>query len=479
MEYIRLGRRDLFGRQREVASLGHTIKMLTPEPTSASEPPASRCVGTRPIKILGKTDGADGALLSAFVDEEKLSLLVSDGLQSFEGSLHPKDTKVPLATDDARSKAEIVAPYLLEKKDGVSVGFENQEGHTIRVVVRERLESGIVKLLWSGSLKKQTEETGCLSTLLKLGESIELERCAFKNVQEEKDRVNQDLVLWKDTAEKLQDSWQGVKDELLQQFLTLFNTAHERLRQAQKEIERLELGRNPVMGDASAVPPRKRRATVIDHPDDYDVLQYGPDVVEKLAKGPARFKKPKTSSSNNNNNNNNNESKPKTTKTTTTNKSKPNDETTTRTETLSSEKTLPENPEDMYGSSQESTTTTTTSPSKRTNPKTGAVELWDAKDLLDDSAVSKMSQALRSATPPPEESNPSKLAPAAAGPLSSQGSKTVADNQATDKKKDTLSTDQTITKKAAPPAKAKISKTLDPESQKKLKEMSDMLDFDF
>jgi hypothetical protein len=219
------------------------------------------------------------ALLIAFQVESHLQLQISDGTASlYQKDIHPSDTKIVYpdnCSDD--NKVQILATYLLNEMDGISLRLDDTTTTTthdnnnsnnyntdasihnnddgIKVAIRQRLDTGIVKMIWSGILPNVTSVVSstattattttttptCFPFLQTLGRTIRQEQERYHALQDQCNGLQIDLLGWKDTAEKLsEDVWQSVKDALIHNFWTLYRKTHEELRKTQLELQQLE-----------------------------------------------------------------------------------------------------------------------------------------------------------------------------------------------------------------------------------------------
>ena len=283
------------------------------------------------------------ALLIAFQVESHLQLQISDGTASlYQKDIHPSDTKIVYpdnCSDD--NKVQILATYLLNEMDGISLRLDdtttthdnnnkntdasiNNNDDGIKVAIRQRLDTGIVKMIWSGILPNVTSvvrsttttatTTTCFPFLQTLGRTIRQEQERYHALQDQCNGLQIDLLGWKDTAEKLsEDVWQSEKDALIHNFWTLYRKTHEELRKTQLELQQLE-DRHMAAGSGS-IPsslsyqqqqrqqqgnkgigeiqqhPRANKSNtasigVTEQPDDQDELLYDRTTIDRLAAGP-------------------------------------------------------------------------------------------------------------------------------------------------------------------------------------------------
>ena len=254
------------------------------------------CWGTREIEIRqsNKNEANKPALLVALQVDSRLQIQISDGTATYQGDINPSDTKVFYLEDC--DKVEILANHLLQEIDGISLVFDYvapaDEG--IKVAIRQRLETGIVKMVWSGVLQQDAASETCYPFMQTLGSTIQQENKKCQSLQDECNLLRTSLQGWKDTAEKLsENTWQSEKDNLLQNFFELYSKTHDELRKTKLELQQLEDRQKAGGSDYNATRRRaatttSRAATVAEQPDDQDELLYDCSTIDRLAAGPQR-----------------------------------------------------------------------------------------------------------------------------------------------------------------------------------------------
>ncbi|KAI2510812.1 hypothetical protein MHU86_3598 [Fragilaria crotonensis] len=279
---------------------------------------SSECLGTREISIRTTaalttimtngmpevaTDACSGvsgvrpALLVGFRVQGKLELQISDGTPHhyYQGTIDPCDTKIVYQESDSEiQKVDVLAKLVIHEMEGVSLvvdGTIPDDG--VKVTLRQRLETGIVKLLWSGILQRaQCDVSSCFPLLQILGSTIRREQEKYKTLEEDLNSVQSDLLGWKDTTEKLsKDTWQVEKDALLQNFLVLYRKTHDVLCQTKLELQQLEDRHKAAGGHSSSAPmttttrrPAIARSERVEA--DHDQLLYDRQTIDRLAAGP-------------------------------------------------------------------------------------------------------------------------------------------------------------------------------------------------
>ena len=169
---------------------------------------SSECLGTREIQIRTTTalttiidnggskvaadvcsnlSGVRPALLVGFRVQAKLELKISDGTphHTYQGTIDPCDTKIVYQDSDSDSqKVEILAKLVIHEIEGVSLVIDGTiPDDGVKVALRQRLETGIVRLLWSGILPRpRLDGSSCLPLLQLLGSAIRREQENYKTL---------------------------------------------------------------------------------------------------------------------------------------------------------------------------------------------------------------------------------------------------------------------------------------------------------
>ena len=110
----------------------------------------------------------------------------------------------------------------------------------IKMTVRERLDSGIVKVVWSDFLESGSAagNNGNNAYLFAsfLTTSLRDANEDIAQLRADLSKAKADMTGWKDTASKLDNKWQKEKDGLTERFLVLYNRVKSDLRDAKKEL---------------------------------------------------------------------------------------------------------------------------------------------------------------------------------------------------------------------------------------------------
>ena len=285
--------------------------------TATLDDEESECLGTREITIRTRSSATVGqeseelrpALLIGYQVKAELELYISDGSihHYYQGRISPRDTKVVYPSNDDSCdddrKVKVLAKYVLEEMDGVSLNVEGLlSGENVKFAIRQRLETGIVKLIWSGLIPRVPSNSTSSFTFVKLlGWTIQcgLDKC--KMLQEKCNVTQSNLEGWKDSAEKLsKETWQAEKDSILQNFLILYRKTHEKLCQTQLELQQLEDRHNATVSgtqthtgqsrtqttSSTSKSTQRRQATRSAARNDFDELLYDPSTIDRLAAGP-------------------------------------------------------------------------------------------------------------------------------------------------------------------------------------------------
>jgi hypothetical protein len=273
-------------------------------------PANSICLGTRPIELRHK-HGEDSIPTTAGIvttfqchegeSSSYLLVLVTDGSSTFQGRIDPnRATKIRPEHQDQNetnqelsdvSKVIILSSFILKdtsERITVSYNYELDEKGTmgIKLVIKEMLSIGVVKVLWTDTLKRKDESSGALSFCSILGNCVNEAKDEIDVLKTERDSIQADLEGWKDTAEKLDRDWQNEKDLLTHRFFELYQKTHEELVKSSQEVKQLK--KQVAEARSSGRPTTK--APILPpadfgQPDDVDFEQIDPDMVENLAAG--------------------------------------------------------------------------------------------------------------------------------------------------------------------------------------------------
>lgn len=161
----------------------------------------------------------------------------------------------------------------------------------VKITVRERLDSGIVKVVWNDFMESgPAANNNAYRFTSFLTSSL---RDANKDIAElraELAKAKADMTGWKDTASKLDGILQKEKDGLTERFLVLYNRVKQDLRNAKKELSEEKKKKTvrvePLVQNALA--PEEPMAPQ-NHDDEVE-LMWDANMVETMAAGPAKKK---------------------------------------------------------------------------------------------------------------------------------------------------------------------------------------------
>ena len=206
--------------------------------------------------------------------------------------------------EDLKSTSENTEslPLLLldENNSSITISFglidigDAAKPPTIKMTVRERLDSGIVKVVWSDFLESGSAagNNGINAYLFASFLTTSL-RDANKDIAElraDLSKAKADMTGWKDTASKLDNKWQKEKDGLTERFLVLYNRVKSDLRDAKKELsdekKKKTMRVEPLVQNALA--PEEPSAAK--NHNDQEELMWDADMVEMMAAGPTKKK---------------------------------------------------------------------------------------------------------------------------------------------------------------------------------------------
>lgn len=263
------------------------------------------CLGTRQIKIrtTNKKEFTSALLIvclsnddapsssSGSSQDQSLVVSISDGIDTYSTGLVDPSKNSKLGTVQ-----EFTNHLLDHELEGIKLSFEyyTDKGEIkLKATIKKQLKTEIVKIIWPGVLTKNHDK-GCLSILQTLGLTIEIEHEKHKSLGHQCLQLQTDLASWKDTAEKLEGSWQSEKNVLLEHFHTLYKATHEELRKTKLAYQQLENRHQAAGNDYTSPHINKRRTGAannnrVDHlPDDQDELIYDMATVTRLAAGPKK-----------------------------------------------------------------------------------------------------------------------------------------------------------------------------------------------
>ena len=274
---------------------------------------SSTCLGTRyPIDLRQTVSHGSPliGMLSTFSCQQEgkspyLLVLVTNGKSTFQGRIHPSeaskvqweshvsDEETKNADIADATKVKILSSFLLQDEDRIAVSYDctgtPDDERKIKLVIRETLSSGIVRILWSHVLES-TENNLVFSAIL--GTCVNESRAQIQQWKREKEKLRTDLWSWKDTAEKLDRDWQSEKDGLLNRFLELYKKNHEELGKSRLEVQCLkrELAEAQAASSTSATKKRVIAApppppVYANMPDDHDEEEFDSEMVDMLATG--------------------------------------------------------------------------------------------------------------------------------------------------------------------------------------------------
>jgi hypothetical protein len=294
-----------------VAESVHPSILLDPSFLNMTKP---TCLGTRMVVLSSKYDSTSSSssgggnpsnegLLIVFRDDEKdlntttLQVSICNGRTTYTGKVDTDQVKLSpedrqqLATyllQDGSKHATIEITFLYSQHDANDANDANDhDSRRLELNIKQCLASGLKKFAYSTVCLKTTKQDSVLQCLHTLGDSLNASMEKNDRHQQEMRKVQQRLDDWKDTALKLdKDVWQHEKDQLLQNFLTLFNDAQTNAKQELDLLKRQTSQHRGGGGGTTAAP----RAVVplLDAPDDLDEPNKEPiplDQVAALAQG--------------------------------------------------------------------------------------------------------------------------------------------------------------------------------------------------
>jgi hypothetical protein len=210
------------------------------------------------------------------------------------------------ATDDSDSEFQYQIAFQ-QAAAAASTGMSESPAMSIRLTLKERLPSGMVRLLWAINLKAVPEVTKSTTGTTDAADSM----FAFtlRLLQRQQDLVDQlsksqetfallerDRNGWKETATSLENTWEVEKTQLVRNFCDLYSAkqrAHDESSAATQQALRDEIAtlKLETMAKSSSVAASKKRPkkappdVLQDVPDDVDRQTFDSETVALLAAG--------------------------------------------------------------------------------------------------------------------------------------------------------------------------------------------------
>lgn len=278
-------------------------------------PPSSICFGTRrSIQVRRSNDCPSTGMIATFSCKDNttelpyLLVLLTDGKSTFSGRIHPSQATRVQWSDHHHAageqsneieeltdyqKVKILSCFLLNDEDRIQVTYDytrteqqqqqHQEG--IKLVIQE-MRSGLARTLGLHTLQAVPSNLSfCNIVGTFLNDSI----TEIHQLEKEKAGMKVDLLGWKDTATKLDQDWQTKKDGLFDNFLKLYKKAHGELGESRLEVTRLKRELKEARANmATSVTKKRPPASAPSYaalPDDNDAEQFDSEMVQMLAAG--------------------------------------------------------------------------------------------------------------------------------------------------------------------------------------------------
>jgi len=167
-------------------------------------------------------------------------------------------------------------------------GVQHDDGDPafVKMTIKQSLGS-IVRVVWSGRLL-MTQEPTAMEFIQTISSELLKSNGVIEQLRENETKLKSQMISWKDTAEKLGDTWQEEKDGLFSRFLVLLNRVKNKLRAAHKELKE-EKEKNLLQkerGRAPSIPYMSQKTDhLVDYEDEHDIERYDPEQVKRLAMG--------------------------------------------------------------------------------------------------------------------------------------------------------------------------------------------------
>lgn len=204
-----------------------------------------------------------------------------------------------LVTHDDNSKATT------RVRPEIGVQDVDEDHNFVKMTIKQSLGS-IVRVVWSGCLfmsttsenkdhhqRNEDERKGCEknNNTMEFIQTIRSELLqsdgVIKQLLQNESKLESQMLSWKDTADKMGDTWQEEKDGLLNRFLVLLNRVKSELRTAQNELKE-EKEKNLLLTQkerAPLIPHISQKTDLVDYEDEHDLECYDPEEVKRLAMG--------------------------------------------------------------------------------------------------------------------------------------------------------------------------------------------------
>jgi hypothetical protein len=220
-------------------------------------------------------------------------IVVTDGHDSFEGFVRVAQIKGERWDSKAftmQQKIDALTSYLLDDKQHpnimIALNLDESPSCTIRLDMTKRTENGMVVRVFSTVMKlPQTDKAaGSMSFCLEIASAFQQERNQVKQLEEELTRAQADAEIWKDTAKKQEQASQIRCDEMLNNFLVLYQATHKKMKEAKLQAP---VQRASVSATSASAPKVAKRpplpSDLAGVEDDDDVEMYDDETVNKLA----------------------------------------------------------------------------------------------------------------------------------------------------------------------------------------------------
>ncbi|KAL7520139.1 hypothetical protein ACHAWX_004884 [Stephanocyclus meneghinianus] len=267
-----------------------------------------------------------------------LHLVITDGVNTFYSRIMSADIK-QISHENLKSPLDQVANILLYNKEGTNgmidrrheqekykISYKRVEGQhlggefdstnntSVKTSILKTCFNNLVRPVWEGSVNnvhhsnyerlpsflRKTFPTSFRESTAKpissglifplmLGNSISELQIEAESLRKQNKKFAADALRWKDTVDKLMGQWQIEKNELIQNFLILFNEHKARHLETRQKLDALtkQSANNVAVGTlANKNLSRKEREAIVDDEDNHDHAVWDKEMVEQLAAGP-------------------------------------------------------------------------------------------------------------------------------------------------------------------------------------------------
>lgn len=266
----------------------------------------NQCLGTKRISIKkssgGEKNHTDGmmAIFRPSDNDDRFRIIVTDGNSVYEGSLVHDDIKKQfLETLKGKTKKKMtkLAGKLLKENiaddnnsNDVWAEFFYEDSTGMEMAIKYKIVEGgdtLTKRCWKQQLQQEEGSTAMLAFCNDLGDGINQLQHTQVQLNDNIQNLRQSERRWKHNSDRLEGEWQSEKDQMLQNFLLLYNNLRSELSKTRIELAKLRQQRKPAatVAEDPMEEEEKKDDMVNLGPDDNDDNIFSDEMVDRLAKG--------------------------------------------------------------------------------------------------------------------------------------------------------------------------------------------------